>query len=81
MVAFMCQRYPNKNPFEILTKFFDFFGMWDFSKPIMLAPFEGLNPKLTGGRVLQSWNPLVHPRDKYQVAAIITPSNPFMNSG
>jgi poly(A) polymerase len=71
-VALCCQLYPNTCPASLLRKFFLVFRTWRWPNPVMLT-----KPHDTGYG-LQVWSPMAH--NSRQVAPIITPAYPAMNS-
>lgn len=71
-VALCCQLYPNNSPASLLRKFFLVFKTWRWPNPVMLTkPHDA-------GYGLQVWSPQAH--NARQVAPIITPAYPGMNS-
>lgn len=72
-VAFVIQLYPNACPASLLRKFFLVFKSWRWPNPIMLTkPHDA-------GLGLTVWN-AYHVNNMRQVAPIITPAYPAMNS-
>ena len=70
-VALTVQLYPNACPAQLLRKFFLVFSSWRWPQPVMLTkPHDA-------GYGLQVWSPAQSIR---QVAPIITPAYPAMNS-
>ena len=72
-VAFVLQLYPNNCPATLLRKFFLVFKTWKFPKPIMLTTPHDAQLGLT------VWNEM-HVKNMRQVAPMITPAYPAMNS-
>jgi poly(A) polymerase len=71
-VALCCQLYPNTSPASLLRKFFLVFKTWRWPNPVMLTkPHDA-------SYGLQVWSPQAH--NARQVAPIITPAYPAMNS-
>ena len=71
-VALCIQLYPNTSPASLLRKFFLVFRTWRWPNPVMLTkPHDA-------GLGLQVWSPQAH--NARQVAPIITPAYPAMNS-
>jgi len=76
-VAFCLQLYPNANPASLLRKFFLVFKTWRWPNPIMLTKPHDANLGLT------VWSPqqaLGMGGTHRQVAPMITPAYPAMNS-
>ena len=71
-VALCCQLYPNTSPASLLRKFFLVFKTWRWPNPVMLTKPHDANYGL------QVWSPQAH--NARQVAPIITPAYPAMNS-
>lgn len=72
-VALVIQLYPNACPASLLRKFFLVFKSWRWPNPVMLTkPHDA-------GFGLQVWN-AYHVNNMRQVAPIITPAYPAMNS-
>ena len=70
-VALTVQLYPNACPAQLVRKFFLVFSSWRWPQPVMLTkPHDA-------GYGLQVWSPAQSMR---QVAPIITPAYPAMNS-
>ena len=72
LVAFVCQKYPLKDPAVVVEKFFRVMEAWDWPNPIMLR-----QPSADDAR---AWNPRLNPRDRAHLAPIVTPAHPSMNS-
>lgn len=71
-VALCVQLYPNTSAASLLRKFFLVFRTWRWPNPVMLTkPHDA-------GYGLQVWSPQAH--NARQVAPIITPAYPAMNS-
>ena len=71
-VALCVQLYPNASPASLLRKFFLVFRTWRWPNPVMLTkPHDA-------GYGLQVWSAQAH--NARQVAPIITPAYPAMNS-
>eukprot|EP00978_Attheya_sp_CCMP212_P020252 scaffold57700_cov37-Attheya_sp.AAC.3 len=72
-VALCVQLYPNANPASLLRRFFLVFKSWRWPNPVMLTrPHDS-------GLGLTVWN-ASHVQTARQVAPIITPAYPAMNS-
>ncbi len=71
-VALCVQLYPNTSPASLLRKFFLVFRTWRWPNPVMLTKPHDV------GYGLQVWSPQAH--NARQVAPIITPAYPAMNS-
>lgn len=71
-VALCVQLYPNTSPASLLRKFFLVFKTWRWPNPVMLTKPND------AGYGLQVWSPQAH--NARQVAPIITPAYPAMNS-
>eukprot|EP00815_Leptocylindrus_aporus_P003914 CAMPEP_0116053328 /NCGR_PEP_ID=MMETSP0322-20121206/2115_1 /TAXON_ID=163516 /ORGANISM="Leptocylindrus danicus var. apora, Strain B651" /LENGTH=794 /DNA_ID=CAMNT_0003536457 /DNA_START=7 /DNA_END=2391 /DNA_ORIENTATION=+ len=73
-VAMVVQLYPNASPGNLLRKFFLVFKSWRWPNPVLLCkPHDA-------GLGLQVWSAFTNARDARQVAPIITPAYPAMNS-
>jgi len=73
--AQICQLYPNAAPGHLLTRFFYFFKNWRWPTPIMLTHIEK-NQSLN----LEVWDPNSNSKHKKDLAPILTPAYPSMNS-
>eukprot|EP00339_Tiarina_fusa_P026499 CAMPEP_0116998696 /NCGR_PEP_ID=MMETSP0472-20121206/1680_1 /TAXON_ID=693140 ORGANISM="Tiarina fusus, Strain LIS" /NCGR_SAMPLE_ID=MMETSP0472 /ASSEMBLY_ACC=CAM_ASM_000603 /LENGTH=605 /DNA_ID=CAMNT_0004697931 /DNA_START=47 /DNA_END=1864 /DNA_ORIENTATION=+ len=78
LVAWVCKRNPNDEPFDLLKKFFRTFASWKWPMPVTLAPIQRDPPD--GIPSLGVWDPESNPRDRHHLMPIITPAYPSMNS-
>ena len=74
LVAWVCKRFPNDNPYTLLRKFFHTFATWKWPAPVMLCPIQTLPPK--GVPKMAVWAPESNPRDARHICPIITPAYP-----
>jgi poly(A) polymerase len=63
LVARVCQAYPNLIPNKLLFKFFKFFSLWEWPRPILLSGIK--EPDANALNVTnQVWNPNISRRDQ-----------------
>lgn len=74
LVARVCQLFPNALPSTILGKFFKFWAMWKWPNPVVLDVITDLK---FGFKV---WDSKTDMRDRRDLAPVITPCYPSMNS-
>jgi len=74
LVARVCQLYPNAAPASLLHRFFKLYDLWTWPVPVMLKEIDNESLMLT------VWNPQLNPKDRADLAPIITPAYPSMNS-
>jgi len=75
LTARVCQLYPNAAAGHILQKFFVFYDFWKWPSPILLTSIQ--KDQSLG---LEVWDPSVNPLQRRDLAPIITPAYPSMNS-
>mmetsp|Transcript_8929 Transcript_8929/g.16408 ORF Transcript_8929/g.16408 Transcript_8929/m.16408 type:complete len:503 (-) Transcript_8929:251-1759(-) len=73
--ARVCQLYPNASASHLLSRFFIFYDFWRWPAAIMLTSIEK-NPSLN----LEVWDPTMNHKQRHDLAPIITPAYPSMNS-
>lgn len=75
MVAYICRRYPTRQPSTLLSIFFKVFATWNWPQPVLL---DKTSEKPIGMTVegMQPWDPKKNPRDARHVMPIITPVFP-----
>ena len=75
MVAYICKRYPKRQPSTLLRFFFKIFATWSWPHPVLLnitdetateIAIEGMKP----------WDPKTNPRDARHLMPIVTPVFP-----
>lgn len=75
LVARLCQIYPLATASQLLRKFFEFYSMWVWPRPIFLTPIQ------YGGMLKWDvWNPYENELDAEHVMPIITPTYPSRNT-
>mmetsp|Transcript_20401 Transcript_20401/g.30526 ORF Transcript_20401/g.30526 Transcript_20401/m.30526 type:complete len:524 (+) Transcript_20401:48-1619(+) len=75
LTARICQAYPKAVAGLLLQKFFRFYDFWRWPAPIRLT--ETIKDPALG---LEVWDPTVNPKQRMELAPIITPAYPSMNS-
>jgi poly(A) polymerase len=78
LVAFVCQKYPNCCPSQLIKHFFNIFCQWRWPNPVLITEIEEWNDPDAG--FFPVWNAKVNPKDAHHLMPILTPAYPAMNS-
>ncbi|KAL6122231.1 hypothetical protein NUSPORA_00761 [Nucleospora cyclopteri] len=71
-VARICQLFPNKSAFDIFSKYFEVYSLWDWPNPVVLKEVVDHHYNL------KVWDPAKYPADRYHKMPVITPAYPSM---